>query len=41
MASKWHLYCDTDYIYSTNDDDDAQSWVAADPEHHEALKEKK
>lgn len=36
MRSRWHLYCEGDYIYSTNDDEDAQSWVDADPAQHEA-----
>jgi hypothetical protein len=36
MASRFHLYCDGDYIYSTDDAGDAQSWVDADPAGHEA-----
>lgn len=36
MRSRWHLYCDGDYIYSTDDEADAQEWVAADPAKHEA-----
>lgn len=36
QRSRWHLFCDDDYIYSTDDNDDAQSWVDADPAHHQA-----
>ena len=35
-VSRFHLYCYDDYIYSTDDPDDAQSWVEADPANHTA-----
>ena len=31
---KWALYCDGVFIYSTADEEDAQSWVDADPAGH-------
>jgi hypothetical protein len=36
IVQKWHLYCEDDYIYSTKDPEDAQSWVDADPAQHTA-----
>jgi len=36
IVQKWHLFCGEDYIYSTTDAGDAQSWVDADPAQHEA-----
>jgi hypothetical protein len=36
IVAKWHLYCDGDYMYTTTDPGDAQSWVDADPAQHEA-----
>lgn len=36
IVAKWHLYCDDDYMYSTKDPEDAQSWVDSDPEKHTA-----
>lgn len=38
MPDKWQLYCGPDYIYTTTDPDDAESWVAADPAQHTARK---
>ncbi|MET0711930.1 MAG: hypothetical protein ABWZ30_05450 [Jiangellaceae bacterium] len=35
---KWQLYCENDYIYTTTDAEDAESWVAADPAQHTARK---
>jgi hypothetical protein len=33
---RWELFCDGDYIYSTTDSEDAQSWIEADPQGHTA-----
>lgn len=35
-AKRWALYCGGDYMYSTTDQEDAQSWVDADPQGHVA-----
>lgn len=36
LLPQWDLYCDGDFVYSTADEPDAQSWVEADPDGHEA-----
>lgn len=36
VVPKWHLYCGDDYMYTTKDAEDAQSWIDADPAQHEA-----